>query len=242
MQTNAKPTATQSTARDSETAFCRECRKPVEPYSGPFASLRGNELCDRCRQIAREASERQRIEAEKLAAARRHEEGWTTLCPMLYRDTDPARLPQESLAKVLAWHYASRGLLLHGPTGRGKTRAAWLLLRTLHDEKRRIIAFDCVGFAHECAKQFRDSDGGGERWAKNLAEVPVLFLDDFGKGKFTERVEVELFGLIERRTANCLPIILTTNFVGESLEARMSPDRGAPLVRRLREFCGDVCF
>ena len=146
---------------------------------------------------------------------------------------------------MLAWRYGGRGLLLHGETGRGKTRAAWLLLRRLHDQGRSITAFDCVSFGHECVRRCRDSHGNDEhveRWADNLATVPVLFLDDFAKEKLTERVEVELFGLIERRTANCLPIILTTNFVGEALEAKLSPDRGAPLVRRLREFCEDVCF
>jgi len=75
-----------------------------------------------------------------------------------------------------------------------------------------------------------------------LATVDVLFFDDFGKMKFTERVESELFAVIEKRTANCLPLILTTNFTGETLEERMTLDRGVPLVRRLREFCVDVSF
>ncbi len=244
MQTpNVKPSQMQTTSSNSKTAFCRECGKAVVPYQSPLTGrMWERELCDDCLNADYLARERQRIEATTIAAARRHEERWAALCPLLYRNTDPAKLPPEPLAKVLAWQYGSRGLLLHGETDRCKTRAAWLLLRRLHDERRDIIAFDCVGFGHECAKRFRDSDGDGERWAKNLAEVPVLFLDDFGKGKFTERVEVELFGLVERRTANCLPIILTTNFVGEALEAKMSPDRGAPLVRRLREFCEDVCF
>ena len=188
---------------------------------------------DRERQIA-EAAEAERRRRQHL------EERWQALCPPLYRETDPARLPQEHLAAVLAWQHGPQGLLLIGPTGAGKTRAAWLLLRRLLEEGRRIVAFDCLAFGHEAARRFRD--GTGETWAAGVARADVVFFDDFGKMTLTERVEAELFGVIEYRTAHRLPILATSNMTGADLEAKASKDRGAPLVRRLRDFCRVVVF
>jgi DNA replication protein DnaC len=64
----------------------------------------------------------------------------------------------------------------------------------------------------------------------------ILFIDDIGKEKYTERVESEFYDLIETRTAHLRPILWTANTSGAGLEAMMSPDRGAPILRRLREF------
>lgn len=148
------------------------------------------------------------------------------------------------LTEVLAWQYGPTGLLLIGGTGGGKTRAAWLLLRRLFDEGRKIKAFDCLAFAHEIGRRFRDGEGedGPETWIDSLAETEIVFFDDFAKNVFTDRAESEIFGLIERRTANLLPIIATSNLTGADIERKTSADRGAPLVRRLREFCEVVIF
>ena len=64
----------------------------------------------------------------------------------------------------------------------------------------------------------------------------ILFIDDIGKEKYTERVESEFYDLIETRTAHMRPIIWTANANGVGLAAMMSPDRGEPILRRLREF------
>ena len=40
--------------------------------------------------------------------------------------------------------------------------------------------------------------------------------------------------------ANLLPIVATTNFTGDTFAERLSADKGAPMVRRIREFCQSV--
>lgn len=143
----------------------------------------------------------------------------------------------------MKWTYGSRGLILLGETGKGKTRVAWTLLRRLLVEdwpERGFLWFDCIGFGHQIARHYKEENA--EKWLEDVAVCDLLFFDDLGKLKLTERAEVELFGLIERRCAAELPIIVTTNDTGDSLAARMSDNRGPAMIRRLREFCDPIQF
>lgn len=160
------------------------------------------------------------------------------ICPPLYLETDPGRLNQDKYNAVMQWKYGPQGLLITGETGLGKTRMAWMLLNkilTVHKPKASFIWFDCVSFGHEIARHYWQEDA--ESWLSDIARKDLIFLDDLGKLKLTERAEAELFGLIERRCAYKKPIIATTNDSGETLAARLTDNRAAALVRRLREFC-----
>jgi hypothetical protein len=217
---------------------CTHCGRAIPGVTvrPGFEHLWARVLCDDClaaREAARAAPVR---EAARLCL----DAEWELVCPPLFRETDAARLPAEHLAGVLAWQYGPEGLLILGGTGRGKTRAAWLLLERLFKERRRIVTFDALQFDHECVRQFRGA--GGEDWADALARVDVVFFDDIDKGALTPRVQAELFGLIDRRCVNMLPTIATTNMTGDDLAAKVGDDRGAPMVRRLREFCRVVNF
>ena len=106
--------------------------------------------------------------------------------------------------------------------------------------EREFMWFDCIGFGHEITKQFKTDTA--EFWADKVATVPILFFDDLGKLKMTERAEVELFGVIERRVANMLPVIVTMNANAEQFSVQMTDNRGPALIRRLREFCEPIQF
>ena len=168
------------------------------------------------------------------------------MCPTLYRQTDPARLPPDRLAKVLAWQYGPKGLLLVGPTGTSKTRCAWLLMRRLfQEERRRVMYFDGIGWGISVAQAYGEPDTT-ERWLDRLCRADVLFFDDLFKAKMTEAQEQALYGVFERRAAWLRPIIATMNSTGDMILARMTDngraDRGEPLLRRMREFCEVVTF
>jgi DNA replication protein DnaC len=173
----------------------------------------------------------------------RREHKFATICPSLYQKTEANRLPATQLAKALEWQYGARGLILLGDTGKGKSRVAWTLLkRVLVEDKKEqgFMWFDAISFGHQIAKHYRDEDA--EDWLDRVAQCPLVFFDDLGKLKLTERAEVELFGVIERRCAAELPIIVTTNDTGDSLAARMTDNRGPAMIRRLREFCEPIQF
>lgn len=204
---------------------CTDCRKTVDVVSrdhmpGGFYTF----VCRECKAVRRAK------EFDKT-------------CPKLYLETDTSRLPQAQLAAAMKWQYGPRGLLLTGDTGKGKTRIAWALMRRVMVDdipQRQVRWFDCIKFGHEIVSRYQDENA--ESWLDGLAVCEIIFFDDFGKLKLTERAEVELFGLIERRCANMLPTIITTNDTGDSLAGRMTENRGPAMVRRLRDFSDVIDF
>jgi hypothetical protein len=199
-------------------------------------TLKPRQFCDVCTERARRRKDEwiERAREARLAAM------WDAICPPLYQDTDESRLPSEPFGKVMAWEYGAAGLLLVGGSGLGKTRCIYRLLYRLLQEERSIRAFDATKFAHDCARHF--GDGSGERWISELCAVDAVLLDDLGKAKMTERVEAELFGLVEKRAANFKPLLVTTNFTGQLLLQKLSEGTGPALVRRLRDFCITINF
>jgi DNA replication protein DnaC len=224
---------------------CVTCGKP-SGFMDPEFKMWRHKYCEVCRPAGEELD---RIAREKRAAeaaaqfefetVAKLKTEWATICPPLYRATDPARLNQTALAEVLGWQYGPKGLVIHGLTNAGKTRMMFQLLHRIHfTDRRSVVVFDAVGFSHECARRFGDHTGEG--WIGELSKKAVVAFDDLGKCRFTDRVESELFGLLEKRCANMLPIIATTNFTGDAFAERLSADKGEPMVRRLREFCQSI--
>lgn len=206
---------------------------PSEDFVKFFSSMKI--LCEDCdlRRI-------EKLKQEQAAEEReRRQEAFHALCPPLYRESDPQRIPAAFLRECEAWEVSPMGLGFVGIAGSGKTRAAWMLLKRLHFSGVRVFGITATAFAKACADQWHD-----DPQAKNMAEdtltrcrrTKVLLLDDLGKNKMTERAELELFDLLEHRTSHELPVIWTANAGREALKQMLSPDRGEPILRRLAEF------
>lgn len=189
--------------------------------------------------------QRERDEASAAATAKANARAteWNELCPVEFRTieeggkTDLVRMAvdQPGNIEVLDWKYGARGLLLIGPSGKCKTRIAWRLLRREWDSGRKVKAMKAHRFGIE-AVALQMSHGFRE-WFDELVEVPLLLIDDLGKGRLTDAVESHLFGLLDERSENGRPVIVTTNSNGKDLVDKMSADRGEPIVRRLRDYC-----
>ena len=190
-------------------------------------------VCDGCEGMMANGSEATlQARAERISS-------FKGSIPKLFRDTDKARLPSVLTDAVDEWMYSSRGLAFAGPSGRGKTRAMFLLLQREAGEGRSVDFITSTDFDHISRDQFSD-DAMERNQAKeklrSIRSVKILLLDDLGKSRLTDRCEAELFSLFDSRTSAALPTLWTSNLSADGLKAMVTPDRAAPLLRRLTEF------
>jgi len=202
----------------------QECRVCANEVRGRTMVL--DPICPGCladRQVAG------KVKGRKSAAWAWFEDN----CPAAYRNSDRARLPDpDGFDRVQAWEAKDRGILIVGPTGAGKTRSTWAVLGRLAREGKSIAFLDGVGFS---TTSHRSSMEGDFDWIDRMSTVDILVLDDLGKMKFTERVQADLFGIIDRRVADLRPMIITTQLAANDLGDMLTPDRRDALLRRIRE-------
>lgn len=171
--------------------------------------------------------ERQRLDAE-----------WLHICPALYRESDPARIPSELVAAANRFD-GCRWLGFAGKAGTGKTRAAYIALRRMHDAGKACHAITGTELRRLLSDLYADdqNDRADARLRfKTVRNCDVLLLDDLGKQRFTDSAQEDVFDLLERRSAHLRPIIWTTNSGAKELADRLSADRAGAIIRRLSEF------
>lgn len=190
----------------------------------------------------------------------------TDLIPPLYRENDPSRFPVEFRSACSAWKINPHGLGLTGPSGIGKTRCIfWMLGRmiddpALFDKFLKSVPGGCDASEFLNKSHFPRVKAINDGFFSKLVveasfmekvdfrailasfyAAPIVFLDDIGQSKLTERVCAELYQLVEYRTSHLLPILFTSNFSGDQLAARFTDlTRGTAVVRRLAEFCNII--
>lgn len=216
---------------EPQQATCVGCRNP---FLRSYPIVR---YCEPCRLT------RERLDAkarEERAIAQRLVLWEESICPKQYQQTELSKLPRLDLYdRVQAWSYGERGLILHGSTGLGKSRAAWALCR------REFIAGRTLRVISPAVMlRIPGWCGSGDMDAKfrQYSAADLVLMDDAFKSRLSPSAEEFVCALVEERTSRGRPLILTLNDTGERLIERMSEDRGAPLLRRLREFCDAISF
>lgn len=224
-----------------ETRLCAKCSNEFIPHDVEFNGrmIFTQTSCDNCSELACKASE----EAERVRVAevkkKAREDAFLAICPPLYRDTDPELIHPRFREAAFTWTFNPQGAGFVGLAGRGKTRAAYILLNRMIMAGHRCFAITATSFAKICADQFSDDKNLKAQSANQLQEcykANVWFLDDLGKQRMTERGEMELYAVLEHRTANLLPTIWTANAKSALLVQMFSEDRGEPIMRRLSQF------
>lgn len=167
---------------------------------------------------------------------------FASLCPADYLDTQAHMLPSPMrLNKAMNWRFGARGLLLHGPSGTGKSRIAWKVMEREVRTKKSALALD-FSISYDYSEKFGKSASDASKWITKHATIDLLLLDDVFKSRLSDGLEQAIFTIISMRIESKRPIIVTCNDVGETLMSRMSPDRGPALIRRLREYCDIIPF
>lgn len=194
----------------------------------------------KCPECLRKQSERDdRIRAARLMAK---EETAMSEIPPGFRNTSRKLLPHpEKLDEALAWKFGRRGLLCLGPTRCGKSRILWEVAKREIKAGRSVRAVTSFELLRYPALFMEGNDAAG-KFADSLANADLVLLDDTFKAKLTDRVEELLFAIIDKRSQWNRPCLVTVNDTGETLQSRLSSDRGPALIARLREFCQTITF
>lgn len=193
-------------------------------------------LCENC-SSTREQKVREEAIEEELAKKKQR---WEMVCPPRYEDTDLRKLPGHYQWAVNQWVPQDGEFLgFVGAVRVGKTRSAYMALKRLFYSGFSVDATPSV----EYAQIFSDIYGMDAKRREGFAariercrSVDVLFLDDIGKERFTERAVVELYRLIEWRIAHKLSIIWTSNYTGNELKEIIKGVDASAIVERLKEF------
>ena len=176
-------------------------------------------------------------DAAETAPAFERKSEWQRLCPTRYqRDLPAACRAQRWVADVLGWAYGPQGLLVVGETGAGKTWVMWWLLRRLLNERRSLVTLDAVTYRSGLSNAARE--GETEAYARQLVRADVLYWDDFGQTHLSGAASEMLLHLIEQRTSQERPLLLTRQYRGNALESQFErPEMGAAVRRRLNDYC-----
>lgn len=169
--------------------------------------------------------------------------------PVVFRETEIARL-HPKIQGILDWKPEGdvSGLLLHGTTGVGKTRAIWEIIRRLwvaETKKDKQLAYQFLTMRKlEGLIEAGFDTKTHSKTLENLITCPLLVLDDFGKERLTHRMASDLFAIIDERSVARMPTIISTNFNGTALLERFEnkdKETGIALIRRLKDYykaCG----
>lgn len=152
--------------------------------------------------------------------------------PKKYQDADLLLCP----AAVQGWcdgllgGSAAPGLMLTGPTGTGKTFAAFAavtyLLAAGIPSVERYTEPQLLGHLRTEIDQAEDV-------LTRLEEAPLILLDDLGSARHTEWAEEVIYRLVDARYAEQAPLIVATNLPRRDLADRL----GARVASRLLEMC-----
>lgn len=125
-------------------------------------------------------------------------------------------------------------LVLTGPTGTGKTRQCWGLLRKVvmaHATTGRRVRWEFTTHP-ELNDQLRPKPDGSHAWAlEPYLHAELLILDDLGAGKQSEWTGDSLHRLVDHRWSHMLPTVYSTNLT----PAQLADAVGDRIVSRLAD-------
>lgn len=137
----------------------------------------------------------------------------------------------------------SKGLLLTGPVGTGKTHLACAIANSLLRKLYSVYFGNVTDVLSFIKSTYSDKSAVSEEEAINLItkEVDLFIIDDLGKENETSYTLSMLYQLINRVYENEKTIVITTNFNSIEL-ARKLGERGQAIVSRITEMCEPVIF
>ena len=150
-----------------------------------------------------------------------------------FEDANINNLSEEKLQNASEWLKKPMSLILTGKAGRGKTYFSYSLAKEIFDK----YGWSCLRWIKskhlddEIIKSIKEY-GEATYTIKKFCDVPILFLDDFGVDRSTERAERDYYELIDSRWENNRPTVISTNLNPEQLENTY----GARIYSRFKDY------
>lgn len=145
-------------------------------------------------------------------------------------DFEPPRYHETIKAGLVEWstHTDGRNLVLLGPIGTGKSRAAFAAMRPAAADGQHVEFWPMIELLDALKAEF-DADGPA-RLLDRLVDVDVLMLDDVGAEKLSEWSSERLYRIVNHRWLYNLPTVVTSNLPPDEIEAEIGPRTFSRLV------------
>ena len=132
---------------------------------------------------------------------------------------------QHILRQVHAWAWQpTGGIVLAGPTGRGKTHLAVAAASDLAESGVDIMFVESRTLLDRLKQGI--SDGTYDERLRRLKQATVLVLDDYGSERQTEFSEEIIEGVLSYRYEMELGFLVTTNLMARDLSPRLASRMG----------------
>lgn len=226
--------------------YCGICRSPKEAYFSEGKILLGRDRhpveC-KCQKKARKKRESEAHQKEHLSVVMRLKENGFTDRNMKHWtfDHDNGKNPQMKFAHLYVEHWeemkaTSRGYLLWGNVGTGKTYLAGCIANALMEQE---ISVRMTNFA-TVLNDLTGTLNGRNAYIERLCCFQLLILDDFGMERGTEYGLEQVYNVIDSRYRSGRPLIVTTNLTLSELQN--PPDRAHQRIYdRVLAMCTPVC-
>ena len=108
----------------------------------------------------------------------------------------------------------SKGLLLYGTVGTGKTYYAACIANRLIDNSYKVLMTNFARLTNQIQGMFE----GKQAYIDSLNSYTLLIIDDLGAERKSEYMQEMVFNIIDSRYRSGLPFIITTNLTADELK------------------------
>lgn len=151
------------------------------------------------------------------------------------RETDLIKVARNYMDNFETMKSKSKGLLLYGISGTGKSHAAACIANALID--KGYTAY--MSKFEEIIARIQESFEGRHKYLNSLNDYSLLVIDDLGAERQSNYMQSQVFNIIDTRYKSGKPFIITTNLTAEEMK-KPADVNNARIYDRVLEVCHPV--